>query len=304
MDYNSLNEIHKTKLAREAASKYVPLAHAVREYIRITGLIDLLPSGYKEKPPYISHGDGVASTYAEILYSFPLEVQKNIKEVMPDFAKAAKIYDEAKKEMLSVLPKYRHPLVSSFAEEMAFFATNQINATMTAIIWTPLMVEVKESLPEPMCSNILKELEHCEQIKGKWKNATKEKNILENRLDAARKDYQPQHKNEPINARQKRVVRKLGLSEGKRCKTFNPEAVYRDYVKLVRRENFNRCDAINEVAKRHHIARSTALKELLIFRADVKRRIKSNFPEDLQKIFLPHLTGLIPHKEDVNAICI
>lgn len=58
VDYNSLNDAHKKKCARQASAEYILLAHAVREYIRLTGIIELLPEHYRDELPYKNDNDG------------------------------------------------------------------------------------------------------------------------------------------------------------------------------------------------------------------------------------------------------
>lgn len=294
VDYNSLNDTHKKRCARKASAEYILLAHAVREYIRLTGIIELLPDNYKQEPPYKNDGDGAMPTPSDLFYGLPLDVQEEIRETNPDFAKAAKIYRNAKEEMLSLLPKYRHPVRNSIFVEAMIFLARDPEITMTAYTWTPLMMEVKESVPEPMRSKILQELETLELTKGKLNTAIEERNNALDTLDAAWKAYQPKDKGEATNKRQKRVIRELGFSDGKRPKTFNSEVLYRDYVKLVRRKNFNRHDAVNKAANLHHITSNTALKELHKFRAQVKKTIKLKYPTNAQKNMLPYLEELVP----------
>lgn len=295
VDYNSLNDTHKKRCARRASAEYILLAHAVREYIRLTGIIELLPETFRDELPYKNHGDGAMPTPADLFYGMPLDKQEEISETIPDFAKAAKIYLNAKEEMLSLLPGYRHPVRNSiFAESMIFFACD-LDGTMTGYTWTPLMMEVKESVSEPMRSKILQELKTLELTKGKLSTAIKERDDMLDMLDTAWKEYKPEYKNEPTFDRQKRVVREIGFSDGKRHKTFDPEVLYRDYVKLVRRKNYNRQDAVDKVATLHRISPGTALKELNKFRAQVRRNIKLKYSADVQKNMLPYLKGLVPN---------
>jgi len=294
LDYNSLDDADKKKIARQASAAYILLPHAVREYIRLTGIIELLPEQFREEPPYKNIGDGAMPTIAYLFYGSSPEQQNELQEKMPDYAEAAKIYRQAEEEMLSLLPKYRHPVYNTiFLEPMIFFAGN-INTTMTGYTGTPLMVEVKKSVPEPMRSKILQELEAKELLKGKLATITQERDDILGVLDDARKEYQPLYPKEPINKRQKRAIRKLGFSEKKRTQTFKPNILYKDYVTLVRRKNFDRDDAVQKVAKLHGIAPSTVLKELHKERARIKKILKAEYSLDQQKYLLPYLTKIIP----------
>ena len=294
MDYSKLNDTHKKRIARKAASRYVLLAHAVCEYIRLTGIIELLPNSYREEPPYKNHGDGANPTPADVFYGMSPDEQKKIEDNKPHLAEAAKIYRDAEKELLSLLPKYRHPVRNSiFVESMIFFARDPMT-TATAYTWTPLMMEVKESVPEPMRSKILQGLKEGELTKGKLNAAIKERDDAADILDRARKAYQPKPKGERTDKRYARVIAELDFSDGKRPKTFKPEILYRDYVERVRRRNYNRSEAVEAVASLHRIRAGTALRELHKFRAHVKRTIQREYPESVHRDMLSYLEGLVP----------
>jgi len=302
VDYSDLDDIHKKRIAREAASKYSSAyCDAVREYVYLSRLINKIPQEFREIPPDKNDCNGISRpTWAYIYYDLPPATQKEFKEKSPKLAKAAEIYRSAEEEMLALLPKYRHPVHNPFAEQMIFFAVDQLDGTVTLLKPTPLMQEVQESMPEPMRSKMLSELEAHELTKARLDTVSKEKEKLQGLVDNARQQYQPLNKGEKVNARQKRVVRTLGFSDGKRHKTFAPEALYRDYVRLVRHKNFNRIDAIGEVARQYNIRVNTALDALTDVRKDVKKHIKRRFSAEEQEFMLPYLRGLIPNKREVE----
>ena len=175
MDYSKLNKTHKKRIARVAAAKYVLLAHAVREYMRLTGLIEVLPDDYREEPPYKNNGDGAMPTPADTFYGMSSNQQEEIKKKIPSLARAAETYKNAEEEMLRLLPKYRHPMKTSFFLESMIFFSRFPNMAMSGYAETPLMMKVRKDVPEPMRSKILKGLGEGELAKGERNTAIDER---------------------------------------------------------------------------------------------------------------------------------
>ena len=113
------------------------------------------------------------------------------------------------------------------------------------------------------------------------------------RLDNAHDAYQPKQEDERSDLRANRVVKYLGLSKGKRQKTYDPEEVYESYVKYVRHEGLSRRNATLRVMETFNISESTVLNSL----HETCARIKKEWKEDNLQLYEKHvknrLKGLI-----------
>jgi hypothetical protein len=296
MDYQSLNDTHKKAAARRAVAKYATQPpHAVREYIRRTGMIELLPVGTREYPPYPTYALGQVPTIADLVN---LPNFTELKEKMPDHAKAAQIYADAEEEMLHLLPGYRHPVNDGFAERMIFLAELTLDMTLTGYNWTPLMMEVKESLTEPLRSKVLKCMKDFELAKGKLNSANDELLELRSLLDEAHDDYQPSFDGERSDSRNKRVVQTLGLSTGRRQQWIDHEAAYASYVRIVRHKGLSRTDATLQIKNTFgYQSEDATLKALNKQLLQIINKWKQDSPQVFKSAQIAdRLDGLILHR--------
>lgn len=265
MDYYSLTDSHKKVAAIRSAAKHATNPNdAVMDYMSRTGMIDLA----QDK----SEGGGGRIRY-----------------------------DEAKKEMLSLLPAYRHPVNDVFAESMIFFDKKPI---MTGQGYeSPQWLEVLEkisSVPGPLLSQIRQYVRKAELTTIDLNIA--EDNFLQSEtlLDNAHDAYQPIKNKERPSLRAQRVVTTLGLTIGKRRKTHDPVVVYETYVKLVRHKGLYRHDATIEVANIFNLTEDTTLKSLHSICANIKKSWKQHSPREYDRTVKKYLKGLVKPRADWN----
>ncbi len=265
MDYHSLNDTHKKKAAiRSAAKNATNPDGAVIDYMALTGMINLV------------NNDNMEGNWRII-------------------------FGKAKEEMLVLLKDevYRHPVNSVFAERRIFFADfdggfSFVSEGCTEPEW---LVDLKKSqlIPESLLSQIKQYVIEAElaAIDRGIESELSKKTIL---LDNAHDDYQPEYDGEKANIRANRVAKGLGLSTGKRQKTYKPEDVYKKYVNLVRHKGLSRRNATFEVAKLFFLAENTVLDSLHGTCKEIKTIWKQYSLKEYDSTVKKCLTGFIMPK--------
>lgn len=205
-------------------------------------------------------------------------------------------YEKLRDEMLSMLPRYRHPTANEIAECILFFDPEAIKLRASGYevpsfidmlekkgIADHLITGIKEYVRESELRKI--ELAQCLKLKQKF-------------LDAER-TYADCRGEKRIDERNAEVVKKLGLSSSRgRPPKFDSNRMWVDYVTLVRKGGLSLYRAVQEVKKKHRRkSKTTTTKALHEQRASLLGKIEQQYPEMYDKA-KECLTGLVPTRRN------
>jgi len=290
-----VNTIDREAAARKVAARYsTHLDMATHQYMIITGLLDKAPKIFQDE---IEHCFDEINELAETTNN-QLSLD-NADYCYPLMITCAPPFVEAQKEMLGLIPGYRHP-VKSLLLEQGFFGGTLAELYEDKIIVPPSWIQDLHQLPEPLKQKIVTFVNEAELIQRQLNNVQKERDRLQKLLTDVTKAYKKKKKGERINHRNTRVTEVLGLSKGRgNTPSLDHHAAYYKYVYLVRHQGKKRIDALEILMEEfRYKSLSHVRKELNtvlnIVKKDWKEINKDQFYDVDDKDIEKYWKGLIP----------
>ena len=206
-------------------------------------------------------------------------------------------FDGIQEEMLGLLPLYRHPAVDAFQENFKFYQPCEIDVEMTAHVDPPFMDQLKLIEIDPgLLNEIEKYVKHSETRKTELE--------IENfkckaRLDEIEPVYQAaweEYNNEPKSSRGTRVFQALRFSDGKKCKVYDGNKIFKEYISLLREKGLSRMEALLEIREKYMSMsqKKRVSKNLSEFRDAIHKQLDTVDPNGLANNFKVTFKGCIP----------
>ncbi len=209
-----------------------------------------------------------------------------------------KMFNDAQEELFSLLPAYRWPVADIFAEALIFF--NQSPACSATGYSLPNYYEELrklDSVPENILADVRADIEKLAMTKVELQETKRQRDELLSECKKAEKEYLPQSDNERISKREHRVIVALGLTKGKRQKTYDEDQMFRRYIWLVRHKGLYQDIAILKLQENYDLSEQTVIKALFRVSNKIKKSHQEQNPEFFSKIE-HYFKGLVPQFGD------